>query len=85
MIQPLYARFLKQMNFLHYSKLDVVLLATRIFLIHKGNSYKQIREQTPLLPGKKTSVLVGTHMLVLTNSSLVASREPLIGIRECVL
>ena len=44
----------------------------------------QIWEQTQLPLGKKTSVLGGTNVLVLTNNPLVANIKPAIGISECV-
>lgn len=69
----LLTNFLSEVNFLHRSKLDVLLLAARIFLIHKWNFHKQIWEQTQLPLGKKTSELVGKTMLVFTSNPVVAS------------
>lgn len=51
--------FLSEVNFLHRSKLNVLLLAARIFLIHKWKFHKQIWEETQLPLSKKTYELVG--------------------------
>lgn len=76
--------FLSEVNFLHCSKLDVLLLAAKIFLIHKWNCHKQIQEQTQLPLGKKTFTLVGTNVLTLVSNPLVANFKVVISISKCV-
>lgn len=77
--------FLTKVNFFRCSKFNVLLLAARIFLIHKWNCHRQIWEQTQLCLGNKTSELAETNVLVLASNPLVASLKLVIGISEYVL